>query len=130
MKNCGPEPVLRRFGGLRVGRHVRDVLMGVEILREAWNLGWRVRVRCAWRKRNGMKSIRACICRAELDMETLVCTRGRDFPLSWLQERLRCPSCGRRMFKPSTNRMAARSCSCVRFLWARAFSPKSADGPR
>jgi len=30
----------------------------------------------------------------ELDMETLVCTRCRGFPLARLAERLRCPRCG------------------------------------
>ena len=43
-----------------------------------------------------MKRKRECICSAELDMETLVWTRGRAFPLAWLQERLRCPQCGSR----------------------------------
>jgi DNA-directed RNA polymerase subunit RPC12/RpoP len=37
-------------------------------------------------------------------METLVCTRGRAFPLSSLESRLRCPRCGNRrmvvMFEP------------------------------
>ena len=38
------------------------------------------------------------------DLETLVCTRGRDFPLARIAERLRCPRCGCRqvsvMFSP------------------------------
>jgi hypothetical protein len=34
--------------------------------------------------------------RKELDMETLVWTRGRGFPLSRLESRLRCPCCGSR----------------------------------
>jgi hypothetical protein len=42
--------------------------------------------------------------RRELDMQTLVCTRGRDFPVAHLAERLRCPRCGCRrvavMFDP------------------------------
>jgi hypothetical protein len=37
-----------------------------------------------------------CIYSAELDIETLVWTRGRAFPLAWMQERLRCPLCGSR----------------------------------
>ena len=32
--------------------------------------------------------------REELDMSTLVWTRGRGFPLSRLESRLRCPNCG------------------------------------
>jgi hypothetical protein len=37
-----------------------------------------------------------CRYREELDMSTLVWTRGRDFPLSRLVSRLRCPMCGSR----------------------------------
>ena len=70
--------------------------MAVETLGEAWNLGWRVHIRCAWGKRDGLKSIRECLFSAELDLQTLVCTRGRDFPLARLAERLRCPRCGSR----------------------------------
>ena len=33
---------------------------------------------------------------AKLDMSTLVWTRGRGFPLSRLESRLRCPMCGSR----------------------------------
>src|SRR5262245_51257934 len=68
----------------------------VETLGEAWSLGWRVHMRCAKPTRNGMKSVRGCVYRCELDMETLVCTRGRAFPLALLADRLRCPRCGSR----------------------------------
>jgi DNA-directed RNA polymerase subunit RPC12/RpoP len=81
--------------------------MGIETIGEAWSLGWTLTMRCTWGKREGMKSIRACNYRRQLDMETLVCTRGRDFPLSGLDTRLRCPRCGSRrvavMFSPPTN---------------------------
>jgi hypothetical protein len=70
--------------------------MAVETLGEAHSYGWRITVRCAAGKQDGMKRHRECIYRAELDMETLVWTRGRAFPLSWLQTRLRCPRCGSR----------------------------------
>jgi hypothetical protein len=47
----------------------------------------------------------------ELDLETLVCTRGRAFPLSSLESRLRCPRCGNRrmvvMFEPPTRHALA-----------------------
>jgi hypothetical protein len=42
------------------------------------------------------QSSRECNYRKELDMETLVWTRGRAFPLSRLESRLRCPRCGSR----------------------------------
>ena len=72
--------------------------MGVATLGEAYSLGWRVKVRC--RRGRGdeerRKSSRECANHQELDLETLVCTRGPDFPLSKLQFRLRCLRCGSR----------------------------------
>ena len=44
--------------------------------------------RCAWGKqREGLQSKRECVYGAELDLETLVWTRGRAFPLSMLASR-------------------------------------------
>jgi hypothetical protein len=54
--------------------------VAIETLGEAYSYGWRVTARCAHGKRDGMKSIKECVYRAELDMETLVWTRGRSFP--------------------------------------------------
>jgi len=42
----------------------------------------------------GDKHSRECGYRTELDMKTPVATRGRDFPIARLAERLRCPKCG------------------------------------
>ncbi len=70
--------------------------MAVETLGEAYRAGWRIHVRCAWGKRDGMKSIRECITRAELDLKTLIWTRGEAFPVSNLDSRLKCPMCGSR----------------------------------
>jgi len=63
---------------------------------DAYDAGWRVTARCGWGKRAGIKSIRECTCSYELDMQTLVWTRGRAFPLASLETRLRCPRCGSR----------------------------------
>jgi len=79
-------------------------------IREAYSLGWRVTVRCAWGPRDGMKRVRECVHGAELDLATLVWTRGKDFPLARLESRLKCPRCGSRqvrvafMVPPSSNR--------------------------
>jgi hypothetical protein len=60
-----------------------------------------------------MKSIRECIARIDLDMQTLVWTRGEGFPLARLESRLKCPTCGSRRVRvvfdiPSNeNRMKA-----------------------
>jgi hypothetical protein len=80
--------------------------MPVETLGEAYAAGWRILARCAGRGRiGGPKSSRECTYRCELDTESLVWTRGRDFPLSRLEIRLRCPRCGSRrvrvLFEPS-----------------------------
>jgi hypothetical protein len=47
-------------------------------------------------KRDSMKSIRECTQSAELDLRTLVWTRGAAFPLADLASRLKCPRCGSR----------------------------------
>jgi hypothetical protein len=72
--------------------------MPVETIGDAYSLGWRVTVRCNYERSDGPRypSIRECSYRKDLDMETLVWTRGRGFPLSRLESRLRCPRCGSR----------------------------------
>jgi hypothetical protein len=74
--------------------------------------GWRVTARCAAGKQEGMHRHKECVYRAELDMETLVWTRGRTFPLSRLEARLRCPMCASRevvlLFSVPRNAAAAR----------------------
>jgi hypothetical protein len=72
--------------------------MPIETIGEAYLLGWRVTVRCSYGRSDGPKSrsSRECNYRKELDMETLVWTRGGRFPLSRLEVRLRCPRCGSR----------------------------------
>lgn len=70
--------------------------MIVETLGEANRLGWKLTARCAFGRRDGMKSIRECTYRAGLDLPTLVWTRGADFPIARLESRLKCPHCGSR----------------------------------
>jgi hypothetical protein len=70
--------------------------MSIQTLGDAWQLGWRITARCAWGPRDGMKSIRECDYRRQLDLQTLVWTRGRNFPVSRLESRLMCPRCGSR----------------------------------
>jgi DNA-directed RNA polymerase subunit RPC12/RpoP len=70
--------------------------MLVETLGDAFTHSWRVTVRCAYGNHDGMKSIRACVYQADLDLPTLVWTRGRNFPLARLESRMMCPRCGSR----------------------------------
>src|ERR1700722_12286852 len=68
--------------------------MQVETQGIARSLGWKVHMRCAHGPRDGMKRVRECAYRKQLDVDTLVCTRGPNFPLSRLESRLMCPACG------------------------------------
>jgi hypothetical protein len=43
-----------------------------------------------------MKGVRECVHRYELDLQTLIWTRGRDFHIMQLASRLKCPRCGSR----------------------------------
>jgi hypothetical protein len=68
-----------------------------------------VTVRCADGRTESPRSQsnRECSYRRELDMETLVWTRGRAFPLSRLECRLRFPRCGSRYVVVLYSRRAA-----------------------
>jgi hypothetical protein len=97
--------------------------VGIETLGEAWNHSWEIHIRCLDDGREGLKRKRRCDYRKYLDLETLVCTRGRDFPIARVAERLRCPRCGCRevsvMFSPpktpQLNAAAARPYRDVRY---------------
>jgi hypothetical protein len=58
------------------------------------------------------RSTTKCHYRAELSVEMLVRTRGRDMPLAGMSERMMCPRCGNRrvnlIFEPPTNAGRAR----------------------
>jgi len=93
--------------------------MAIETLGEAWNSGWHLHMRCLDDGREGLKHKRDCDFRARLDMQTLVATCGRDFPLARIAERLRCPRCGCRrvgvMFGPPSS-------SGLNYAVARSYS--------
>ncbi|WP_221133385.1 hypothetical protein [Rhizobium lentis] len=67
-----------------------------ETIGEAMDAGWDISARCAFGRREGLKSVRECQWKHKLDLVTLVATRGRDFPLAMLSQRMRCPVCGSR----------------------------------
>lgn len=73
-------------------------MSGIETLGEAWRQSWRITAACALGRRPE-KHVRECFWQAELDMLTLVATRGRDFPVARIAERLRCPRCGCRQVR-------------------------------
>ena len=69
-------------------------VMSIETIGEAHSLGWRLIARCTYSRGDGpsSKSSRECIYRKELDMETLVWTRGRAFPAVALRKPLEMPT--------------------------------------
>lgn len=71
----------------------------VRTVGEAWKLGWRLTVHCYWRGQHHKPGHRNdtvyCDTKTELDLRTLVWTRGAHFPIENLSSRLRCPSCYR-----------------------------------
>jgi hypothetical protein len=107
--------------------------MGVETLGEAWNLSWQLHVRCLYDGREGMKHRQECGYRKYLDLETLVCMRGRDFPIARIAERLRCPRCGCRdisvMFSPP-GRPQLDAVAAARLERDERFGPIPAQGTR
>jgi hypothetical protein len=83
--------------------------MPVETLGEARSQGWRVTVRCADGRTESPRSqsSRECSYRRELDMETLVWTRGRAFPLRGWKAGCAARAAARAMLWCSTSRRAA-----------------------
>src|SRR5256885_16437170 len=76
--------------------------MRVETLGEAWKLGWRLKAHCYIVGRKAKTVDRTtvwCDTTTELDLKTLVWTRGEKFPLDQLASRLKCPRCGLRQVR-------------------------------
>lgn len=84
--------------------------MAVETLKDALAAGWRVRARCIGGRIDNGRSVGKCLASRELDLETLVWTRG-NLPLASAAERMRCPRCGNRrvslIFEPPPTVRAA-----------------------
>ena len=70
--------------------------MEIENLADVWEAGGRLYARCEKPRREGLKSVRACGNQYELDVRTMLWTRGGAFPISMLSSRMRCPKCGAR----------------------------------
>jgi hypothetical protein len=75
--------------------------MTVETLGEAWKLGWRCTAHCLWfGPSKGTERLTPwCGTKVELEMTTLVWTRGVLFPLARLSEVLKCPRCSERKLR-------------------------------
>jgi hypothetical protein len=53
-----------------------------------------------------MKKHRPCIARIDIDLATLVWTRGRDFEIQHLASRMKCIQCGSRLIEVQIDPMA------------------------
>lgn len=49
--------------------------------------------------KSAMKRGRECNYRQDLDLMTLIATRGGSFPIALLSQRLKCPRCGSRLIR-------------------------------
>lgn len=69
--------------------------MEIETLGDAFTHSVKIRMYCAEGPHTGgMKRGRECHFSYTLDMMTMLATRGRKFPVTMLNSRLKCPSCG------------------------------------
>jgi hypothetical protein len=66
----------------------------ISTLGDAHAAKWGIRLRCTRGHQRGIVKLDRCDFQAALDVQTLLCTRGRRFPLSQLASRLQCPNCG------------------------------------
>ncbi len=75
--------------------------MQIETLGDAWSHGGRAWMACALGPytKSSMKRGRECHFRQDLDVMTLIATRGASFPVSLLSQRLKCPRCGSRVVR-------------------------------
>jgi hypothetical protein len=65
----------------------------VETVGEAWQHGWRAQTRCLHK---AVRTEARCSFRLELDMDTLLVSKGPSFRLDQLSGRLICPRCRHR----------------------------------
>ena len=63
--------------------------MDIENLQDVWEAGGRLYARCEKPRSEGLKLVRPCSNQYELDVRTMLWTRGRDFPVSMLSSRMR-----------------------------------------
>jgi hypothetical protein len=71
----------------------------IETLGDAYDYGWKLTIRCAFGKRSGMRSVPECKLSVDIDLDTLIWTRGRQFPLDSLGRYFKCPRCGSRQVR-------------------------------
>ena len=57
----------------------------IKALGDAYAAKWSIRMRCLRGRHRGIVKIAPCEFETELSMETLVCTRGRRFPLAQIK---------------------------------------------
>ena len=66
----------------------------VRTLGEAFDAKWGIRMRCTRGDHRGPNKIQECRFETDLCLKSLVATRGREFPIARIADRIRCPNCG------------------------------------
>jgi hypothetical protein len=99
--------------------------MAMETLGEACSQGWRVTVRCSYGRSESPRSqsSRECNYRKELDMETLVWTRGRGFPRRAWKAVCAARAADRGMSSCSISHRVALRCAEARMIRGSANRP-------
>lgn len=72
----------------------RHLVEASQTLGAAFLSGLQPQAQCRRGKRIGPVKVEPCGYRADLDLETLIWTRGARFPCWRLHHRLKCPRCG------------------------------------
>jgi hypothetical protein len=86
----------------------------ISTIGEAHDLGWKIRVYCREGKGHAMKKHRACVAYVDLDLPTLVWTRGRDFPIGSIATRMKCIRCGSRFVSVAMEPPASPMAQAIR----------------
>ena len=77
-----------------MSQEARTLVEASQTLGAAFLAGLRPHVRCLRGKRMGPVKVEPCGYATELDLESLIWTRGAKYPCWRLASRLKCPRCG------------------------------------
>jgi hypothetical protein len=79
-----------------------------------------LRLYCRGGAGQAMKRHRPCIAAYEIDIETLIWTRGREYPLKALHRIMKCPACNSRLIQIKLFR--AEEGGMYKLPWSRMIS--------
>lgn len=93
--------------------------MAIETLWELYTASGSAHFRCAWGRRAGLKTIRECGFRYQIDIMSLMLTRGRSCLLADLEfDRMRCPMCGSKRYQIAFTLPGQPNTNALRVGWS------------